>query len=921
MAKTSTELLSDILSVLGKINSKLDHMKSKGDSGAKPFDLKNLLSKKEEKTTKDTSSKSFDLKSLFVGKSGKTTTVEQLANDLVKLNKEIRALNITKLNSLIKSMNTYDKLSSKPSPMVRKISNVTAIAKEAATALLYMGGAILAFTGTMLIASTVIGVTPLGVLGFVIGTAAALALSMMILSGGDAIGEKIGGKILNIRKDKGRTKGAIENAKDLGVALMFIAGGILAFGLVLGLAGAVLGVVGVLGVPLAIFGIMVVLGASMVVLATLTASGDKASVGKGKTKDAIQNARDMGIALMFIAGGILAFGVTLAVLPMLLKTEGILGGVGVIVAIIAGMAGVFFLLGKVQGAIDPGIAVATGMGIAIGIISLAILAVAFTSKILTSMFKPADKNKDGTEKSGFMKVLGTVGNALGALGMFGLFLVALAGTLWVLGLPIVSGPILLGSLAMIGMAVSLIVTANAIKKVMDIMGQFKVKDIKKNIKDMVGGVISGVIEGVMGSGVDKDNDGQLSIREVMQFRRMKRIIRMLGSIASSLSDFARGLMAFAKVGEIASLDYDENGKPKIGKTVHVTQIASAIADTFGTFIKMLVENTQSLTRKQARALKILGKALTGDRGIISAVNAFSQTLKIFAEFGAKGEVWVPKYDEHGVLIENQREAVPIKSIVQNIVNGFGTFVDEIVKRAPEFEAAGGLGKKMLKFSEALMGQSKGFLRRAKPGILSAITEFSNVLQIYAEYGKDGKFPKKDKDGNIIAGQYYLVSDIATNMVSGISTFMTALDVALSNGNLEKSSDSVSDKLDTFSDIISQFDKLAEAQEGMDKLANSMGLLATNIGLLVTNMGGLNTDNLSKLATITAQHAVSTKGVTIQPQSGTSGSSAPTAMTAKFSDEDLQRLGQIIAAEISKTKTGVYDFTFWDGKNGGKLQIK
>jgi hypothetical protein len=414
---------------------------------------------------------------------------------------------------------------------------------------------------------------------------------------------------------------------------------------------------------------------------------------------------------------------------------------------------------------------------------------------------------------------------------------------------------------------------------------------------------------------------------------------MLGTISKSISQFAMGLRAFAKLGEIASLDYkvDETtgemtpiiGQAKEGGKIHVVEIAKSIADTFGMFIKSLVENTQGLTRRQARSLKILGKALTGDQGIIAGVSQFANVLQTFSKFGKKGEIWVPpQYEDEKQTrkVKGTGENVPLTNIVANIVKSFGDFVDAMVAHSKEFEIGGAVANKMQSFNEALMGKKRSgigsWFASDKPGILAGVTGFNDVLLLYADYGADGTIPKKDpKTGEIIPGPGISVKQIAQNMVSGITTFTSELSIALNGKDLAGSAKEIEKKMGSFTDIITQFDKMAESQEGIDKLANSLGLLATNMGLLVTNMGPLSTDKLQSLATMSAQHAVTTKGIPIAPVgSSANASSASPAGQADW-DKIADRMGDIIAAKLTGGRNGEFNFTFYDGNTGGKLEIK
>jgi hypothetical protein len=913
MGKPADVLLADIYGVLEKINTNIQTLASKPEP-------------KKESTIGKMAEMGV-ISSLLNKKGG----AAQMAGDIEKLKTAMKGINLVRLNELNKIVSEYNKIPTKSGA-------ITNVVKDMAKAFAYIGMGILSFVGAFGIAKNVIGVSPWEVLGFILASAGVLSVSMMVLAGGEVISDKfskkmLGGEGFEAKADNNRTVKAVKNAKDMGIALMFVAGGIASFAGGLVLSGVILGVSPYL-VPVAVMGMMLLLGGSMVILAELTSIGGEKGKGKQTAGDAIDNAKSMGIALMFVAGGVLSFAISMALVPKILGKGGNAWvGLLEIVGIMAAITGMFALLAFASEFIQPGIKTAEGMGIAVGIISLSILAVAFTSKLLLEMFRSSKTvtDKEGKEHKQKGGPLSAVWGALAGLGVFGLFLGGLAGMLWIMGMPFVAGPIALGSLALLGMAGGLILTAKAVRDVTKVMAGMNVKDLRKNIGDMVGGVMGGVIDGVMGSGLHKttgEASEHLTIAEVRQFRRIKRVIHMLGSISKSLSQFAMGLRAFAKLGEIASLDYvedkDGNMKPVIGKSgkIHVKEIAKSIADTFGIFIKSLVENTQGLTRTQARSLKILGKALTGERGLISGVNQFSQTLITYAKFGALGKIWVPpQYADETAktgLVEGTGVAVDLPTIVNNIVKSFMAFVDALASRAGEFSAAGASGKKMMDFSEILMGREKGFLgRRAKPGLLSAITSFSDTLTTYAEYGKDGLIPVKNDKGEIIPGKTIKIEDVAVNMVTSIAKFVNSFGIEMEKQGLEKISKDIKGKISNFTDIVTSFGKMADAQEGLDKLANSVGLLATNIGLLVTNMSALKLDNLQKLQQISAQNAIVTKGITIPPVGATPTGGTTGTVAAPPVPTDWNAVAEMIGNKIAEkmANTGTYEFRFYDTNVG------
>ena len=138
--------------------------------------------------------------------------------------------------------------------------------------------------------------------------------------------------------------------------------------------------------------------------------------------------------------------------------------------------------------------------------------------------------------------------------------------------------------------------------------------------------------------------------------------------------------------------------PKIddSKKIHVTHIAQSIADTFGLFLNSLINNTQNLTRTQARSLKILSKSLVGKKGLISGISEFAETIDTFSKFGAKGEIFV-RNEETG-----QGVHVPITTIVTNITKAFTLFVQGLVGKETMFRREGELGRRMHTFKKTII---------------------------------------------------------------------------------------------------------------------------------------------------------------------------------------------------------------------------
>lgn len=843
--KTSPELLTDILGVLGTISTKLDSIANK------PADKK--------------VGAGAVLGAIIKGKKA-ADDVSSMAKSIKQLNTEINKINTKKLESLVKTMESYYKMERENAHVkTKKRTGLAAAAKDMGLALMYTAAGVIGFIGAFALAGKVLKISPWGVLGFIALTSLVMAFSMAVIAGGDAAGEAIGNGILggakgNLKGEKGRGKSAIESAKEMGIALMYIAGGILSTGVALALLPIVLGVPASERSPAKSFKIF----------------------------------------------------------------AGIIIGVTALVALV-GLAGSF---------VAPGIKAAKGIGIALGVITLGILAVAFGAKILMGMGDKDAKKKDGSEKGKFGQMMAGIG---AGLGLFGLFVISSVGMLWVLGLPVVMGPVMLGAITLMMTSFALMSVVKSSKNVAEAvneMGGTKgVQDLSSNIRLLVGGVMGAIIDGVMGN-LDKPGkhgespDGNLSLRELRQFNRVRKAIKTFSKIATSLSKFAKGLRAFAKLGEIASLDYEEvdgEMKPKIdgGDKIHVIEIAHAIAGTFGLFIENMIKNTENLTKKQADALKKFSRALTGDKGLISGVSQFADALKTYAEFGKAKQIYVTAYNEDGTIDETRKEAVPIDFVVSSIVESFGTFVDNMVSKAPAIEDMN--MRKMKRFNEALMGK-KGMFGREKPGLLDAVTEFSSTLALYATMGADASIPQLDAEGKPVMKDGKPVTTpiatVAANMMKGITAFVGAFEKEAGTGGLDERAKTVKGKIQNIVSIIDEFEKLAKAQSGMEKLANSMGLLANNIGTLTVNLGALDVTKLQTAAVIAGEHAKTTKGVAIPKTTATPVSGGGTGGAQPDWDKIAEKIGNVIAAKLAGSKSAEYQFRFMDPDSlKGTLFIK
>ena len=129
----------------------------------------------------------------------------------------------------------------------------------------------------------------------------------------------------------------------------------------------------------------------------------------------------MGKALMYMAGGLLAFVISMQLIASIMKVgndaKSLLVAAGTMVAIIVGMGAVFALMGLVAPFINKGTKVAAGMGLGMAALAAGVLVFAGVAKMITSMGDGEAKKKDGTKKGKFGQMMAAIGPGLGAMGI------------------------------------------------------------------------------------------------------------------------------------------------------------------------------------------------------------------------------------------------------------------------------------------------------------------------------------------------------------------------------------------------------------------------------------------------------------------------------------------------------------------------
>lgn len=610
------------------------------------------------------------------------------------------------------------------------------------------------------------------------------------------------------------------------------------------------------------------------------------------------------IAAMGIGMGLLGLGM-LAFIISIVKLNAVTSSPWISLAILAGgiaviglMSLAFAGIGLLSFLIIPGAKAVGIMGIGMAAIGVGLLAIGGVFALLT---------KWGVDVNTMFMTLAK-GIAILALTFAGVGLLSLAilpGTLTLFAISV--------SLALFGLS---LLEINAVIKKLG--GEKGLQTTTNAIATMVSTVISGVLKGITGS--EDEGGAGINLENLPRIRKVKKAMKIFRMISESVSSFAKGLTAFAKVGQMREVTYDEKtGEPRFGKTIDVIAVGNNIVNTYNTFISTLVTGTTTLTKRQGAALKKLSKALTGPGGLISGVIQFAQALETYAKFGKEGKIFIPEYDENGNP-KPKKTAIALTDIVTTIVSTFGKFATELGAQAPKFVGEFSMyGKSMKAFNEALMGSKKGLLgRRETPGILSGIIEFSNVLNSFAQYGSDNQIPIIDPETGKITGKVP-INTVVTGIMNSMDQFVIALQSKIEGLNTRAKN--VKSGMSSFTEVITSIGTLAEQTAPLDKLSTSLGALAANIGLLVDNISKLNTDKLDtvikKASTygkgMPVLYATSSTGVA--PVSTTSSSVSSVAGSSPDWDQFAQKVGDIIAAKLVSLPNGEFQFRFYESDRG------
>ena len=853
--QTANELLYGILQVAGKIEQNTRSSSKPGIMGGEeksktsllsnlggalqsfakvtPKAVKNFISfmdqmlitaKKSEKSSKNLKDISQALLNMGQGLPGLTSGLTDLSKvKASNVERSVRGLHLlydfmeqmgepNKVKKVDRAIKTFDKIG-------KSLQKVAKPLKDISLSFIYLGVGILAFAGSLLLSGIILKVTkPTDVLLFLGMTILTITIMFTILYAA-----------------KKYVQVGIGISKDMGIGMATIALGILAFSISMILTAALLKTES--PTDALIFLGVTVLGITSLFIILWMAN----KFVKEGTKSAIE----MGLGMVALAVGIFSFALILKVIPMILGKESggtIAKSMLLMLGIVVGMTAMFAILSFTGNLIKQGFISILLMSIGLAVLSFAILSLAYVSKQLMTGITPASaskKEKDDNKKE-----------VLNGLGIIGLIILAAVALFLILGIPVVAGLVSLGAGVAILMAASLFIMGKSIQSLMGVAKKIGNEDIAGNLSKLIGGVLEGFIQGLAPL-----SGGKKGVKGIVAFMansaKIFAGVAVLMAVSIALSMFAWAISAFAELETMKPIiGTKKDGSPIFGEKVNVVQVGRNMTLTLSTFLTELLTSTNTLTLSKAKALKKLGRVLTGKRGILSALNDFASVLKTFAQFGPKGEIgyvdMVPDgTDEDGnAKFKQVPGKVKITVVAKNIADSFGTFVDEMVKHTSMFELTGDKGKAMMKLATILMGTKayKVFglqFGREKPGLLEPITKFSEILNQYASFGDGRTIPILNDKGEVI--KTVNVDTIAKNIINTLGSFSKTL----GDMTVEADTERAQDNIGKFSDLMEDVAEVTESLDGLTKLNFTIKDLATSFGALTDALNKLDVTKLAK----------------------------------------------------------------------------
>jgi len=551
--------------------------------------------------------------------------------------------------------------------------------------------------------------------------------------------------------------------------------------------------------------------------------------------------KDISLSFAYLGLGILAFAGSLLLTAMIMKLSSPKDVILFLGVTVLGLLIMFGTLALADRFIKKGTSSLVAMGLGLAALAFGLLSFALALSIIPTFFKESG--------GGLLKSILIIGGVL------------VGSALIFAGLSLVAVPVLIGVGVAIAISLGFLVLALVTKKIIKTAEELKDVPIAEVMENLIGGVLKGFLGGISVLSGGKKGFGGVA-EFIKNSYKIFAGVAVLMSMSLALSMFAKAVSAFAELENMRIIEgYDKDGRPIFGEKVNLTKVADNIKYSISTFLTALLESTEGLTKEKAVAIRKMGRALTGRRGILSAVIQFADAMKLYAEFGENNEIGYVDYDDKGNEIKKKVKA---EIVVKNMIGSFLYFTEQLFSRSesefgdgePEGKGISGKQKRRMKrMSRALVGRN---------GILGAVMQFADTLKMFAEFGENNAIPIMDAEGKPVMenGKPKMLSmdKIALNIVSALTTFSDTL-----ADKLEKSSAKDAKKaIGKYSGIIEELSKFSESLDSLEKANETIADLAKSINDLSVSLDGFDQTKLSKLAAI----SISAGGGTAP--SGTSG---------------------------------------------------
>ena len=744
MAATANDLLKEILGVVSKIERNMENQASSQKKGGSKIGISSSLGSLSGSKAKGNDVETFlKFSEKIVEISNKTkdpTSVKNLADSISIISRSIPDLaeglnslsgikakalqqSLFVMDSFLETLTKYGDSGSQRNirntintfnELAQSSRDIRQMFNSFSVAMVSIAGSMVIFAGGLALMGNIFGVPPaMAALSF--STSLLLILGSFYLLG-----------------TMGRTaKEGIATARNMGMATGILSVSLLAFSTSLNLMGRMFGTNALQGV-LMYTGIMTLLTGTFVLLGMIAPLTQKGAA----------TARNMAVSMAILSVGLVTFATSINIIGSILGSSfgngkdfeamgmsipSFIGGIGLAMGLILLMTGVFVLMGTADKFIKQGATSVLIMGLTMAVLSTGLLMFTGVAYAIQGLKDPGET----------MLIVGA-------------FIAGIVGIYAVLG---AAGPVIAtGAGVILLMAGSLFALSTTIKyavhTVEDVIksiqrletlvptGQstydYVTTSLTGTISSLLVGTTKGILYGLTGTMPGENVRPRDLLKAYGNVAILMTGLGILRSTAKTVSKFIEAISAFADIGNMRIIEsFKPDGTPVFGKTVDVRQVTTNMTDTFAYFLSELISSTEGLTRKHARAIKKMGRALTGRRGILSSVIQFTDALQVYAQYGPQGMIGYTFFEEVGTDADGnpkyveKRGKVGIDVVTQNIVNSYGMFIEGLVNQFDGTFFTPATKRKLKRMGRALTG---------KNGVMQSVIQFSEALSSYAEFG-------------------------------------------------------------------------------------------------------------------------------------------------------------------------------------------